>query len=72
MSLLGHTENHEISLPLDFDAAFSLINSAAEIFGEVTDTNKMMGLVRFKKGMGFTRNAVKFDATFINQGKRQT
>ena len=74
MSPYGHTENHEISLPMAADSAFSLIEKAAGSFGKIKDSNRMLGIITFKSGLNFfkMRNPVNFTANIAKQDENNT
>ena len=74
MSLFGNTEQHEITLPIGYDAAFDLAIWAAKTTGKITDHNKKLGLISFKQKMNLLkmRNTVTFTLNIVNQGEHIT
>ena len=74
MSLMGNTEQNELTLPMGYDVAFDLVIKAAGTMGKISDQNKIMGIVSFKQGMSLLkmRNPVKFSINVVKQGEDST
>jgi hypothetical protein len=64
----------ELTIPIGYDAAFDLVIKAASSIGNVSDANKMMGIVSFKQGMSLLkmRNPVKYSVNVVRQDDKST
>lgn len=48
MSAFGNLETHEITLPMDYHSAFTLVKRTAHACGDIISDNETLGMVSYK------------------------